>query len=123
MHTIVEKELKRQYPASEGWVLQPGPKKVGTNEIFSFTRRTGGKNEVVFVGITFERKVSDELIGELMALLKSPVASRSVSHLALIAPKDTDIKNVPSSVHMNWMRSFRFVDDDLLWLKHPNHRA
>ena len=123
MHTIVEKELKRRYPASEGWVLQPGPATVGRDEVYSITRRTGGKSEAVFVGISFEKTVSDELIRELTNSLSSRLAVRSVSHLALIVPGNTDAKNVPPAVNVHRMRAFRYINDDLMWLKHPAHRA
>ncbi len=123
MHTIVEKELKRHYPASEGWVLQPGPVTAGRDKLYSFTKRTGGKSEAVFVGISFEKTVSDELIRELTSSLTSRPAMRSVSHLALIVPQGTDVKNVPPAVNVSRMRAFRYVNDDLMWLKHPAHGA
>jgi hypothetical protein len=123
MHTIVDKELKRQYPASEGWTLQPVPAKVGKDEIYTFSRRTGGKNEAVFVGITFGKTISEELVGELTASLKSRAALRSVSRLALIVPQETDLRNVPPAVAVSRMRAFRYVGEDLQWLKHPAHKS
>jgi hypothetical protein len=123
MHTIVEKELKRHYPASEGWTLQPAPAKVGKDEIYTFSRRTVGKNETVFAGITFEKTISEELVGELTASLKSRAATKSVAYLALIVPQDTDIRNVPPAVTVSRMRAFRYVGDDLMWLKHPAHSS
>ena len=123
MHSIVEKELKRNYPVSEGWVSQPGSKKIGSGEIFTLTKKRGGKNEVAFVGITFEKAVSSELIDDLISSSKYPAGSRTVSHTALIVPQGTDTKNVHSSVRVTWMRAFRYKDSDLVWLKHPTHKA
>ena len=123
MHTIVEKELKRNYSVSEGWVLQSGPKKIGRDEIFTLAKKTAGKHEVAFVGITFEKAVSSDLINDLISSSKSPAASRSVSRIALIVPQGTDTKNVHSSVTVIWMRAFRYKDSDLIWLKHPTHKA
>jgi hypothetical protein len=123
MHTIVEKELKRHYPVSDGWVLQPGSKKVGRSEIFTITKKRGGKNEVAFVGISFEKTTSSELINELRSAVQSPAALRAMSQSALIVPQGTDEKNVPASVKVTYMRAFRYTDDELIWLKHPLHKA
>jgi hypothetical protein len=123
MHTIVEKELKRHYPASEGWTLQPVPVKVGKDEIYTLSRRTGGKNETVFAGITFEKTISNELVGELSASLKSRAAMRSVAHLALIVPQETGTGNVLQTVTVSRMRAFRYAGDDLMWLKHAAQKA
>lgn len=122
MHTIVEKELKRHFPSSEGWTLQPGSVKVDGDELYSFTNRTGGKNEAVFVGISFGKMVADRLIRELTDSLTSRTATRAIPHLALIVPQETDVRNVPPSVTVSRMRSFRYVGDDLLWLKHRTRR-
>jgi len=123
MHTIVEKELKRHYPASEGWMLQAATVKVGKDELYSFTKRTGGKTEAVFVGITFGKTISEELIGELTGSLKSRAAGRSVSHLALIVPQETEVKNVPPTVTVSRMRAFSYAGDELVWLKHPARKS
>ena len=123
MHTIVEKELMRHYPSSEGWTLQPGAAKVDGDELYSFAKRVGGKIEAVFVGITFKKAVGDALIRELTRSLSSKTAARAVSHLALIVPQETNIKNVPPSVTVGRMRAFRFEGDDLLWLKQRNRRS
>ena len=118
MHSIVEKELKRHYPSSEGWRLQPGMMKADGDELYTLTKRTGGKNEAVFVGVTFGKKIGDALIRELTGMLSSRAATRGVPHLALIVPQETDVRNVPPSVTVSRMRAFRYVGDDLTWLKH-----
>jgi len=123
MHSIVEKELKRHYPSSEGWALQPGMVKVDGDELYTFTKRTGGKNEAVFVGITFGKKIGDALIRELTGMVSSRAATRAVPHLALIVPQETDVRNVPPSVSVSRMRAFRYVGDDLTWLKHRTGRS
>ncbi len=61
MHDIVQKELKRNYPASEGWVISEAHKQVGNDEIFTLSRRRGS-NQVVTVGATFERIVGPGLV-------------------------------------------------------------
>ena len=43
MHTIVEKELKRHYPASEGWVLQPEPVTAGRDNYIRSRKERGKK--------------------------------------------------------------------------------
>ncbi|HTY15050.1 MAG TPA: hypothetical protein VMC42_05030 [Methanoregulaceae archaeon] len=123
MHAIVEKELKRHYPSSEGWTLQPGPVKVDGDELYSFVKRVGGKNEVVFVGVSLGKTIGGALIRELTAKLSSRAAARSVSHLALIVPQDSDVRNVPPPVTVSRMRAFRYEGDDLIWLKHHTRRS
>lgn len=118
MHNIVEKELKRHYPTSEGWTLQPGPVKVDGDELYSLVKRVGGKYETVFVGITFGKTIGDALIRGLTGTLSSRAAARAVPHLALIVPQETDVRNVPPSVTVSRMRAFRYEGNDLMWLKH-----
>ena len=61
MHDIVQKELKRNYPASEGWVVSGVSKKIGNDEIFSVSRRRGS-SQVVTVGVTFSRIIEPGLV-------------------------------------------------------------
>ncbi len=122
MHTIVEKELKRHYPSSEGWTLKPGSEKVDGDELYSFIKRVGGKNEEVLVGITFKKTIGDGLIRKLTGSLSPSGAARAASRLALIVPQETDVRNVPPSVTVSRMRAFRYEGDDLLWLKHNTRK-
>jgi hypothetical protein len=122
MHSIVEKELKRNYPGSEGWVLQPESKKIGKDEIFTLIKKRGGKNEAAFVGITFERKIDAPFLEALIATSKSPAASRSAWHYALIAPQGIDQTGIPGPMKVIYMRAFRYDDGGLVWLKHPTQK-
>jgi hypothetical protein len=118
MHDIVQKELKRNYPASEGWIITGAPKQVGNDEVFSLSRRRGS-NQVVTVGTTFERKIGQSLLSAIMEGRESPAAKKGAWYGSLLVPQGTDISGIPEDVRIIFMRSFRFEGKDLLWLKRP----
>jgi hypothetical protein len=118
MHDIVQKELKRNYPASEGWIITGAPKQVGNDEVFSLSRRQGS-NQVVTVGTTFERKIGQSLLSAIMEGRESPSAKKGAWYGSLLVPQGTDISGIPEDVRIIFMRSFRYEGKDLLWLKRP----
>jgi hypothetical protein len=118
MHDIVQKELKRNYPASEGWVISGAPKQVGNDEIFSLARRRGS-NEVATVGATFGRIVGPGLVSALMDGKSTPAAKKGTWHACLLVPQGTDVSGLPEGIKVIFMRSFRYEGKDLLWLKRP----
>ncbi|MCU0631169.1 MAG: hypothetical protein MUF37_08465 [Methanoregulaceae archaeon] len=118
MHDIVQKEIKRNYPASEGWVITGSPELVGNNEIYTLSRRQG-KNQVATVGATFERVISPELMSALVTGKEAPAAKKGTWHASLLVPQGTDISGIPEGIKSIFMRSFRYEGKDLLWLKRP----
>jgi hypothetical protein len=122
MHAIAEKELKRNYPLSDGWVLRPESKKIGKDEIFTLIKKRGGKNETAFVGITFEKTLDNSLIQALLMDAGSPAAARTTWYCALIAPQGIDQGNIPDTIKVIYMRSFKYEDSSLVWLKHPTQK-
>lgn len=118
MHDIVQKEIKRNYPASEGWVITGTPKQVGNDEIFTLSRRQG-KNQVATVGATFERVISQDLLSALVAGKEATAAKKGIWHASLLVPQGTDISGIPEGMKFIFMRSFRYEGKDLLWLKRP----
>ena len=118
MHDIVQKEIKRNYPASEGWVITGTPKQVGNDEIYTLSRKRG-KNQVATVGATFERVISQELMSALVTGKESPAAKKGAWHAGLLVPQGTDISGIPEGMKYIFMRSFRYEGKDLLWLKRP----
>ena len=75
MHDIVQKELKRNYPASEGWVVKGASKKVGNDEIISVSRRRGS-SQVVTVGATFSRIIEPGLVASMLAEQETPAKKK-----------------------------------------------
>jgi hypothetical protein len=118
MHDIVQKELKRNYPASEGWVVRGASRKIGNNEIFSVSRRRGS-SQVVTVGATFERIIGPGFVSALVAEKETPAAKKGTWHASLLVPQGTDISGLPPEIKAIFMRSFRYEGKDLLWLKRP----
>jgi hypothetical protein len=118
MHDIVQKELKRNYPASEGWVISEAHKQVGNDEIFTLSRRRGS-NQVVTVGATFERIVGPGFIAALIEGGATPAAKKSAWHSCLLVPQGTEVSGIPDGIKVIFMRSFRYEGKDLLWLKRP----
>jgi len=118
MHDIVLKELKRNYPASEGWVISGTAKQVGDDEIFSLSRRRGS-NQVVTVGATFGRIVGQGLVSALLEGRATPAAKKSSWHAGLLVPQGTDVSGLPADIKVIFMRSCRYEGKDLLWLKRP----
>jgi hypothetical protein len=118
MHDIVQKELKRNYPASEGWVISETNKQVGNNEIFTLSRRRGS-NQVVTVGATFERIVGPGFVAALIEGGATPAAKKGTWHSCLLVPQGTEVSGLPLGMKVIFMRSFRYEGKDLLWLKRP----
>lgn len=118
MHDIVQKELKRNYPASEGWVIASDSKQVGNDEIFSLSRRRGS-NQVATVGATFARVIGPELLSALMEGKESVAARKGRWSGSLLVPQGTDVTGLPEGIKVVFMRSFRYEGKDLLWLKRP----
>jgi hypothetical protein len=118
MHDIVQKELKRNYPASEGWVITEDSKQVGNDEIFSLSRRRGS-SQVATVGATFARVIGQELISALMQGKETAAAKRGTWYGGLLVPQGTDVSGLPEGIKVVFMRSFRYEGKDLLWLKRP----
>ncbi len=118
MHDIVQKELKRNYPASEGWVISGAPKQIGNDEIFSLSRRRGS-NQVTTVAATFGRMVEPGLISSLMEGKETTAAKKGTWHASLLVPQGTEVSGLPAEIKVIFMRSFRYEGKDLLWLKRP----
>ncbi len=118
MHDIVQKELKRNYPASEGWVISDARKQAGDIEIFTVSRRQGS-NQVATVGATFERIVGSGLASALLQGKAAPAAKKGTWHASLLVPQGTDVSGLPGEIKVIFMRSFRYEGKDLLWLKRP----
>ncbi len=118
MHDIVQKELKRNYPASEGWVISGTQKQVGNDEIFTLSRRRGS-SQVASVGTTFGRIVGSGLISALMAGKTTPAAKKGTWYACILVPQGTDVSGLPEGMKVIFMRSFRYEGKDLLWLKRP----
>ena len=118
MHDIVQKELKRNYPASEGWVISDARKQAGDIEIFTVSRRRGS-NQVATVGATFERIVGSGLASALLQGKAEPAAKKGTWHASLLVPQGTDVSGLPGEIKVIFMRSFRYEGKDLLWLKRP----
>ncbi len=118
MHDIVQKELKRNYPASEGWVISGATQQVGNDEIFSVSRRRGS-NQVASVAATFGKIVGPGLISALLEGKATQAAKKSAWHACLLVPQGTDVSGLPDEMKVIFMRSFRYEGKDLLWLKRP----
>jgi hypothetical protein len=118
MHDIVQKELKRNYPASEGWVISGAPKQIVNDEIFSLSRRRGS-NQVATVAATFGRMVEPGLISSLMEGKETTAAKKGTWHASLLVPQGTEVSGLPAEIKVIFMRSFRYEGKDLLWLKRP----
>jgi hypothetical protein len=118
MHDIVQKELKRNYPSSEGWVISGAAKQVGNDEIFSLSRRRG-TNQVATVGASFGKIVGPGLISAMMEGKATPAAKKGTWHACLLVPQGTDVSGLTDDIKVIFMRSFRYEGKDLLWLKRP----
>lgn len=119
MHDIVQKELKRNYPASEGWVVSGTSKKIGNDDIFSVSRRRAS-SQVVTVGVTFSKIIEPGLVASMVAEKNTAAAKKSAWQGSLLVPQGTDISGIPADIKVIFMRSFRYEGKDLLWLKRPS---
>jgi hypothetical protein len=111
MHEFVKKELIRAYPSSDGWVVSPaGPK--GKDQGFVAKKRFKGKTISVNILVSFDKKVTKDLINKLSGFRKSPdIAS------VLVVPQGADVGVVPGDIKVRFMRSFAFEGKDLVWIR------
>lgn len=111
MREFARKELIRTYPSSDGWdVVASGQK--GADQVFVAKRRNKGKTEMADILVTFNRKVTQEMIDRLAGLRKNPAAAS-----ILIVPLGTDVSLVPAGIRVRFMRSFAFDEKELVWIR------
>lgn len=118
MHDIVQKELRRNYPASEGWTISGAPKAIGNDEVFMVSKRQKS-NQVASVGVSFARVVGSDLVSAVMEGKTSTAAKKSSWHSSIIVPQGADLSGLPDGIKILYMRSFRYEGKDLTWLKRP----
>jgi hypothetical protein len=118
MHDIVLKELKRNYPASEGWVISGETRKIGNDEVFSLSKRRG-INQVASVGVSFEKQIDNDLVSDLKVSAGSAAARKAAWHASVIVPQGAEVTNAVPGMKILYMRSFRYEGKDLQWLKRP----
>lgn len=111
MREFARKELIRTYPSSDGWDVVASDQK-GADQVFVAKRRNKGKTEMADILVTFNRKVTQEMIDRLAGLRKNPAAAS-----ILIVPLGTDVSLVPAGIRVRFMRSFAFDEKELVWIR------
>jgi hypothetical protein len=111
MHEFVKKELIRAYPSTDGWSVSPIGGK-GKDQGFVARKRFKGKTISVNILVSFDKKVTKNLVDKLNSLRKNPdIAS------VLVVPQGAEVGMVPDDVKIRYMRSFAFEGKDLIWIR------
>lgn len=111
MHEFVKKELIRAYPSTDGWSVSPTGAK-GKDQGFVARKRFKGKTISVNILVSFDKKVTKNLIDKLNSMRKNPdIAS------VLVVPQGAEVGMVPDDVKVRYMRSFAFEGKDLIWIR------
>jgi hypothetical protein len=119
MHDFVGKEIKKVFPASDGWRSQPATYGGGMYPGYTLVRRTPQGAEAAQVMVSFAKKVAPAEV----AALKSAAFSGGVKkgRRVLLIPQDADTSAVSGEVHLVPMTTFGFREKELVWLNRNVH--
>lgn len=114
MHEFERKELKKNYPFSEGWKQASGQAGAGcSGAIYTFTRDLWVGREQVIVISMYKPVVSGEEIAEIRTRL---INGHARSSFALMVPAGSDCTAVPDDIRVITMSSFGYDAGKLVWL-------
>jgi hypothetical protein len=124
MHEFVKKELKRFYPAIDGWQIKPSAKSGGKEQGFVVARRMGGKSEGAHVLVSFDRVVAPATIDSLKAMARNdPIPGLVSPKMILVIPQNTDSSGVSGEITVLPMQSFVWEEKELIWLRRRNQMS
>ncbi|MDI9633928.1 MAG: hypothetical protein QFX32_07755 [Methanolinea sp.] len=117
MHEFVRRELKRLFPAVDGWQVKSLPR-TPEGAAFVVSRRILGRTEGAHVLVTFGRKVTGESARTLREIAAgSPIGGVPTPRLVVMAPQGADAADLPGDVELIPMRSFGYEGETLVWLR------
>lgn len=117
MHEFVRRELRRLYPAVDGWQIKSLPR-TPEGAAFVISRRILGRTEGAHVLVMFGRKITGETVKTLREIAAgSPIGGVPNPRLVVMAPQGTDAADLPADIELIPMKSFGYEGETLLWLR------
>jgi len=122
MRGFVSQEINRYYSSFDGWKILPGNNPKGYDQVFCAERSKMGEKESVSILVSFEPKISEELVGTAAAACTGVYGQVRKGGVAYIVPRNADTSGVPEGAQLHYMKSFSFQNGILTWEKNPVRR-
>ncbi|NYT04772.1 MAG: hypothetical protein GKC04_00145 [Methanomicrobiales archaeon] len=116
MHTYIERDLKKKYPASEGWKIERDPAWDGVKFDYQVSKRRFGVHARYLVEVVIEKTITASMVGTIKGKIEA-VNAQGVSSdgVVLIIPTGADVSAVPDGMETMFLKVLKVEDNDILW--------
>jgi hypothetical protein len=122
MRGFVSQEINRFFSSFDGWRILPGTNLKGYDQVFSAERFKQGEKESVSILVSFEPKVSSDMLGTAAISSTGAYGQSKKSGVAYIVPRNSDTSSLPAGATILYMKSFAYQNGILAWEKNPVRR-
>ena len=119
MHDFVLQEINRIYSSYNGWKITPLVYGNNYDTVVLLERMVNGHREIVKVLVTFQERVTPDILDEVKKPEKAKDGIIVRNDFAVIVPAHADTSAFPSNVRIYSMKSFAFEGKELIWVKKP----
>ncbi len=120
MQTYISREVGNLYSGSAGWNIAESNSLSNYNSVLVLEKLENGTKETVFLGVTFDRTVPDNMLTLLkQTTLKKSVFLSKPPRREILVPRNADTSGVPKEYQIRFMNSFGFQGESLIWIKKP----
>lgn len=124
MDRFAMKEIKRYFPACEGWTIGPGVSPARDCRIFCLEKRKMNVKTAFHVLVSFGTTVPAAAI---KALENSPVIAPGKQNTAVknvvLVPLNANVAGLPDTFRVLSMKQLSVEGNALTWLKKPSSRT
>ncbi len=122
MRGFVSQEINRFFSSFDGWKILPVTNLKGYDQVFSAERFKHGEKESVSILVSFEPKVSADMLGTAAISGTGAYGQSKKSGTAFIVPRNSEISGLPAGAKVLYMKSFSYQNGILAWEKNPVRR-
>ena len=122
MRGFVSQEINRFFSSFDGWKIFPVTNLKGYDQVFSAERFKQGEKESVSILVSFEPKISTDMLGTAAISGTGAYGQSKKSGVAYIVPRNSDTSSLPSGAMILYMKSFSYQNGILAWEKNPVRR-
>ncbi|KQC03939.1 MAG: hypothetical protein APR53_04445 [Methanoculleus sp. SDB] len=116
MHTYIERDLKKKYPASEGWKIERDPAWDDITFDYQVRKRRLGENARILVDVIIDKKITEAMISQTTSKTEALEAQGvPVTGAVLIVPSGADISAVPDDIGTMFLKVLKVEDGDIVW--------
>jgi hypothetical protein len=116
MHTYIERDLKKKYPAREGWKIERDAAWDGITFDYQVRKRRLGVSARILVDVIIEKTITESMISEIMSKTEALAAQDvSVTGAVLIVPSGADVSAVPDDIGIMFLKVLMVEDNDIIW--------